>query len=341
VSRNRRIATVAVLVVALAVYFRNPFRGAGGYHITAHFKEAIALYPHSTVKVMGVAAGTVDGVHVDGSGVRVDMTIHDDVPLSPDVTATINALTIIGERNVVLGPPWKPGQARIGDGFVIPTEHTTTPIEPDDALRAFRDLANAIDPSVVTGLVQNAEHTFTGHEQTFNDVLQSASTISTHLASEDDRILQAATDLHTLATTANERQATLGHVIDAFSQASGLLANERDQIAALLSGANRLVDDGTSLLDAYRTTLPGDLDVLAQLGATLNANTDVLKDLFASFPGVAQGLVNAYDRGTNTLRLGSNLDPEVDGLLGASIGRVLDQVGLGSLAPCIRIPSPC
>lgn len=339
--RRRRLAAVLAAVVLFAGVRSYTDRGGGGYHVTAYFGEAIALYPHSKVHVMGVNAGTVDRVTVERGRVRVDMTIRDRVPLPDDVTATISALTVIGERTVTLGPSWKPGQGRIGNGYTIPKERTTTPVEPDEALKAFKDLAEAIDPAVVTDLIRTGANTFDGHEASFNGLLKTASDLTTDLASQDDKILKAAANLHRLATVANDRQQQLGAAIDAFAKVSGLLADERQQIAGLLSGASRLVDDSTSLLDAYGGTLPGDIANLSRLGLTLQSNQQVLADLFAAFPGVGQGLINAYDPINNTVRLGANLGPSINGVLDATIGRILDKLGLGALTPCIRIPTPC
>jgi virulence factor Mce-like protein len=339
--RKRTFGVIAVLLLLLGGRWWWNSRHEGGYHVTAYFGEAIALYPHSKVHVMGVNAGSVDDVKVERGRVRVDMTIKDHVPLPRDVTASISALTVIGERNVTLGPPWHPGQARISDGYVIPKARTTTPVEPDEALKAFKDLADAIDPALITDLVHTGATTFGGHEASFNDLVRSASSLTSDLAGQDDRILDAAKALHQLAATANARQDQLGHTIDAFSQASGLLADERAQIGSVLSGANRLVDQATSLLDAYGGTLPGDLANLSQLGLTIQSNEKVLSDLFAAFPNTARGLIEAYDPINNTVHLGANLGPSISGLLDATLGRILDELGLGAFRPCIRIPVQC
>jgi phospholipid/cholesterol/gamma-HCH transport system substrate-binding protein len=339
--RKRILGVVAVLLLLLGARWWWNGRGEGSYHVTAYFGEAIALYPHSKVHVMGVNAGTVDKVKVEKGRVRVDMSIHDHVPLPRDVTATISALTVIGERNVTLGPPWHPGQPKIGDGYVIPKDRTTTPVEVDEALKAFKDLADAIDPAVITDLVRTGATTFGGHEASFNDLLHSASSLTSDLASQDDRILDAAKALHELASTANARQQQLGHTIDAFSQASSLLADERGQIGSVLTGANRLVDQATSLLDAYGGTLPGDLANHSQLGLTIQSNQQVLSDLFAAFPNTAKGLIDAYDPVNNTVHLGANLGPSISGILDATLGRILDKLGLGAFRPCIRIPVQC
>ena len=339
--RRRILGIVAVVLLLLGARWWWNGRKEGGYHVTAYFGEAIALYPHSKVHVMGVNAGTVNKVTVEKGRVRVDMTIHDHVPLPRDVTATISALTVIGERNVTLGPPWHPGQPRIGDGYVIPKERTTTPVEPDEALKAFKDLADAIDPAVVTDLIHTGATTFGGHEASFNSLLKSASDLTADLGSQDQRILEAAQALHVLASTANARSDQLGHTIDAFSQAAGLLADERAQIGGVLTGANRLVDQATSLLDAYGGTLPGDLAALSRLGLTLESNEKVFGDLFAAFPNTARGLIEAYDPVNNTVHLGANLGPSINGILDATLGRILEKLGVGQLRPCIRVGATC
>jgi virulence factor Mce-like protein len=336
--RRRRLAVALVMVLLVVGVRAWSSRDSGGYHVTAYFGEAIALYPHSKVRVMGVNAGTVDKVTVQRGRVRVDMTVHDHVPLPRDVTANISALTVIGERNVTLGPPWRPGQAKIGDGYVIPKERTTTPVEPDEALKAFKDLAEAIDPAVITDLVRTGANTFDGHEASFNGLLETASDLTDDLAAQDGKIIKAAQNLHELAQVVNSRQAQLGHAVDAFAQASGLLAGEREEIAAVLKGANRLVASSTDLLDAYGGQLPGDLANLSELGLTLQANQEVFSQLFAAFPGVGNGLIEAYDPINNTLRLGANLGPSINGILDATLGRILDKLGLGDLPLCIRVP---
>jgi phospholipid/cholesterol/gamma-HCH transport system substrate-binding protein len=333
------VVVVAGLATASCSYIGVGSRG--GYVVTAYFHEAVALYPHSKVKVMGVSAGTVERVAVDGSRVRVDMRINNDVPLPTHISATIDALTIIGERNIILSPPWRPGDDKVPNHFVIPLDHTTTPVEPDDALKAITDLAHAIDPAVVTGLITNGANAFGGHAQSFNDLLGGTATLSQQLAQQDDQIIQTAKNLHQLAGTLDTRQQQLGHVIDGFSQATGTLADERAVISSILAGANQLVSAGTSLLAEYKGTLPGDIANLARLGLTLQANVGVFSQLIGSFPAVAQGLLNAYNTTTRTIQLGANLDPSIAGILDGTLGRILNRLGLGNLLPCIQIPNWC
>ena len=67
------------------------------------------------------------------------------MPLPANVKAVVAPQNTLGERNVVLYPPWKPGDRRIASGATIPLERTDLPVEIDDALDAFTKLTDALD----------------------------------------------------------------------------------------------------------------------------------------------------------------------------------------------------
>jgi phospholipid/cholesterol/gamma-HCH transport system substrate-binding protein len=324
---HRRSAALALLALVLAVTVL-PSCGALGsagptYRVVAYFDEAVALYPHSKVKVMGMNVGTVREVKIDGSRVKVAFDVRKDVPLPTDVRITMQALTIIGERNVVLAPAWKPGKPKIQDHldrthdksglFVIPAGNTTTPVEPDDGLRQFRDLAAAIDPQQLASLATQGANAFSGNERTFNDLIHNTAGLSQLLASQDQQLVQAAKNLHNLVSAVNTRDTQLGQVIDGFSQASSALADQRQAISDLLSGADQLIDVGSSLLEGYKGTLPGDLATLSKLGEALQTNSGTFASLITGIPRIAQGLLDAYDPKTGQIKLGASLTASLQG----------------------------
>jgi phospholipid/cholesterol/gamma-HCH transport system substrate-binding protein len=330
----------AVTLVALAVVAGSTGGcgvlggGGGGYHITAEFERAVGLYEQSIVKIMGADAGTVDSVEVDGDLVRVEMTINDDVPLPADVMATIAPLTLIGERNVVLSPPWHPGEPRLEDGAVLRFDadpalsRTVIPVEPDEILQALTDLAEAIDPEAVGRLLDSGAEAIDGQGTTFNEMLVNTRAVTTSLADQDEQILEAARNLNVVATSLNTRSAQLGHLVDALSEASSVLAAERDSIAAFLDGIVRLSDVGGSLLDAYQGQLPADIAHLADLALVLESSLGSLDQLVAAFPTIAEELVDAYDTERGLLVLNISLSP------------VASQ-GLAPLFDVLGLPVPC
>ncbi|MGH9186366.1 MAG: MCE family protein [Acidimicrobiales bacterium] len=327
---GRRRFSTALLLLALAAPSCSLVGGSGGggYHVTAYFEEAVSLYPRSPVRIMGMIAGKVDAVTIDGAQVRVDMTINDNVPLPAHVGATISALTLIGERTVLLSPPWKPGDGKVSDGYVIPVENTVTPVEPDEGLKAFVELVNAIEPKVVNQIITGGAAAFSGHEQEFNDLLNTTSDLWSTLGSQDDRLIEAANSIHVLASQLNQRDQQLNSLFEGFAETSQMLADQRDAIASVLDGSLRVVDAGASLLDTYGPMLTADLATFAQLGAVLENNTAALTQIFDRLAPIAQGIANAYDPEGQTFRLGVNISPTLAGILDGSLGRILRQLGL-------------
>jgi virulence factor Mce-like protein len=332
-SARARALVAATLVAVLATGCSLvPGGSSGGYHLTAYFTRAVALYPQSKIKVMGVDAGIVDKISIDGERIKVDMTVDDNVPLPADVKATIAAITLIGERNVVLGPAWKPGQPKARSGDVIPLERTSVPVEPDEALQALTDLAKAIDPQAVARLVTGANNALKGEGQTFNQLLDQAAGVTSTLATQDDQLVEVATNLHELASTLNTREQQLGAVIESFSTATGVLAAERQDLSTFLSSVARLTNVGQSLIDAYGGQLPGDIATLTRLGMTFATDIASIGQLVAAFPAIAELVGNSWDPERHLLRLRLSFGPTAAGQLQGIFAPLL-----GGLIPCIPV----
>jgi phospholipid/cholesterol/gamma-HCH transport system substrate-binding protein len=288
------------------------------------------------VKVMGIDVGTVRDIEVDGTKIRVEMQIDDDVPLPADVRAAIVPLSLIGERNVVLFPPWRPGTERAGEGTVIPLERTQVPVEPDEALQAVTDLAEAVDPESVNKLVSGGAAALRGHGADLNSALEQTGRLASLLASQDDKLLAAAANVHELATILNQRESVLGTLLDDFATATQVLADERESIATFLSGLVELTEQGNALLDKYREQLPDDLAGLTRLAMVIQDNAGSVQQLVHALREISDGFTAAYEPLTGGVRIRGSGGPTVL----ATIQQLFTIFGLG-IPPCIPIQVVC
>src|SRR5581483_3062034 len=80
-GRRRAGALVAAAVLLVTVVSGCSRPGDGGYHLEASFPRAVALYPQSIVKVMGLNVGHVSAIKVLPDHVEVEMEIDGNVPL--------------------------------------------------------------------------------------------------------------------------------------------------------------------------------------------------------------------------------------------------------------------
>ena len=332
-NAHRRIGTLGLAAIALITVLAGCGRpGDGGYHLKASFPRAVALYPQSIVKVMGISVGHVSSVKVMPDHIEVEMVIDRNVPLPADVEASIVPLSLIGERNIVLSPPWKPGKPKAQDHHVIPAEKTHVPVEPDEALKAITDLAKAIDPTAVEKVIHNGAAALDGHGATFNQTLSQTSDLVRLLAAQDQTLLSIAESFHKLTASLEARQGQLGKLLDDFSTATNVLATERDSIATFLRSLNTLTQSGQVLLTSYQTQLPQDVGSLASVVLTLQVNAGSLQQLVNAVADIGDGVIEAYDPGSGGAKVRLTGTPTA--LL--AIQSIFDLLGLGP-APCIPV----
>lgn len=318
----RRIRAVVVALATLALLPTMSCGGGGGdsYRLTALFESTIGLYPSGDVQVMGLAVGRVDSIEIEGELVRVEMVIDRDVPLPADVQATIGQTQLIGERNVVLFPPWDAeleaaGAAQATDGDVIPRERTQVPVEPDEGLEAFNELARSLDAEVVSGFVSDAAGVLDGRGDEVGRAIDQAASLGTTLAEIDQQLVATADNLNVLAGSLASRDEQLGALVEGFSEATRVLASERDGISAFLGSLVELTTQGKGILDAYGDQLPGDIATATALASILARNTGSTGQLLSVFPLLAEGIARAYQPAIDGLYLRANGTPTVLALL--------------------------
>ena len=237
---RRAVAAVAALgLLTLPACSLLP-GGAGSYELTAYFPRAVALYESAQVKVLGLPAGTVTDVEVEGNQVRVTMAIDDNIPVPKDVVAQLVPQSLIGERYVQLHPAWTQGDPRAEDGYEITMDHTIVPVEPDEALAALKEFLDTLDPDGLGRLIENAADSLDGNGAKLNSALGNLSQLVNTFAEKDDTLVRIVDNFDRFTQTLVTREAQLGQVLDAFAAATQVLADERAGLEALLDALAQL-----------------------------------------------------------------------------------------------------
>ena len=107
----KREATVGAIVLASAAVFVLGMMWLGGRNfgrrdiLPVHFEDIGNLKTSSPVKVSGVQVGKVDRILFERVGsVRVDLALKEKVPLQSDANASIEAVGVLGDVEIVLNP---------------------------------------------------------------------------------------------------------------------------------------------------------------------------------------------------------------------------------------------
>lgn len=275
---------------------------SGERTMVVYVPKARSFYPESKVKVMGADVGLVDKVENQGDKVKVTFHVRRDVPLPKGVQASIVPLNLIGERNLVLHPAWRPGQAK-ETADVIPIERTHVPVEVDDALSSFTNLANALDPTKMQTALGTAADTVKGNGKEFNATLEQSARLIENVAGQDKELIEVAKNLDRLAGVVRGREQVLGTIIRDFGTASQVLSSERGELQQLISGILELAKNGDRLIQKYKGNLPYDLAVLTRAALVLKGNAKQIAQLLNVLPGIGDALIGGYNPKNKSLQI--------------------------------------
>jgi virulence factor Mce-like protein len=295
-----------LLAVLLTGVFLTPgcsVLGAQPYRLVAIFSKAPSLYEEARVKVMGLDAGYVDSIRIEGDRVRVELRVDRAVPLPAGVKAVVAPQNTLGERNVVLYPPWKPGDQRIQSGATIPLERTDLPVEIDDALDAFTKLTDALDDDKLGDVAGELADGVRGRGKTINNAIADTSELTSTLAEQDQQLIDLAKGLNKLATSLNRRERQVTGAIDSFAEASAILAEERRRLRGFISGMADFVRRGDVLIEQYSERLPQAAGTLAELVLTVRANSESMAQAVKGAADFADVLVDSWDRKQHVLKI--------------------------------------
>jgi phospholipid/cholesterol/gamma-HCH transport system substrate-binding protein len=326
----RRTTVAAVVATLVGGLLAGCSSGSGDQlTVTAEFDSAVGIYETGEVLVLDQEVGTIEDVELRDDVVRITMSIRDDVPLPADVTATIQATSVLGERSIALFPSWSPeleaaDAPKLADGDNIPRTHTQEPVEPDQALQAFNELLAGLDPDAVGGLVTDGATILDGRGERINASIGAVAELSDTLAAVDGPLLETASSLNRIAGVLNQRDAQLRQLIDDFGTAVGTLADERTQIESLLGTLVDLTGQTEYILDTHAERLPATIATLAATVGVVEANTSTLTVLTDTLPEVVESFEAAYKPELGGFYLNVNTSAVVQTV----VEQLLDAVGL-------------
>lgn len=332
-SRIRALAVV--LSTTLALSGCALLGGGDTYEVVAYFPRAVSLYESGAVQVLGLPAGEVTGVEIEGDRVRVTMAVDSDIPLPADVRAAIVPQSLIGERRVQLFPPFQQGDELARDGHEIPIEDTVIPVEPDEALASLKEFLDALDPNGVGRLIDNAATALDGKGEALGTALDELSELVGNIEDNDDSIIRIAERFDDFTSTLLTRESQLAKVMDDFAIVAQVLADERDEIESLVSGLAGLSGDGFDLVSEHAVRLRTDVAIVQRLTASVVANLDGVQDLVQGGAQQIDGFIDAFNPTVRALNLRNAFSP----LVQEALKPVFDSVGIPF--PCVPVDVVC
>ena len=291
---------VALLVIAYLV-----FPGDGPRTVTAHFDRAVAVYPGTDLRVMGVRIGEVTSVVPDGNSVRVEMTYDRQYKLPANAKAAVVTPTLVADRYVQVFPVYAKGPA-LADHGDIPLDRTQTPVELDRMYKALDDLSVTLGPKAgstggaLNNLLSAGAKALDGNgalgAKTIRNLSAAADTFARNRGPLFDNVRSLAEITDTLA--AND--STVQEFLQSLTSVSGQLAGEKDEFKQVLASLARVLGTVKGFVHENRETLGKDVDLLSSVLNRVDKQKDALGLVLQKGPLAMGNLALAFEPTTGT-----------------------------------------
>ncbi len=305
---------VAILAVVLVV------SAGGGYQVKALFQNASQIVTGDQVEVAGNSVGTVSNIAITPSGLAeltLDITDPNYSPLRAGTDATVRLVSLSGIANRYIDLRLGPGNAPpIADGGTIRTQNTTSAVDLDQLFNTL----NAPTRQGLQAVIQGSASEYAGQGaqaalawQYLNPAIASTSVLFSEINRDTSQFTHFIVQSSGLLTTAAQRSADLGALVQNLATTTQALASQRtalgqsiQRLPGFMRLANttfvnlrRALDDITPLVNVSKPVAPKLQRLLAQLEPLALDSVPTVQDLanIVSKPGPGNDLIDLTNLG--------------------------------------------
>jgi len=303
--------------------------GSDSYAVTVEFADVLDLVPQSSVKVNQVTVGSVEAIEVVGWTAVVRLRLPASLVLPDNTVAELQQTSLLGEKYVSLAEPTDaPPTGRLAEGDRIPLDRSARHPEIEEVLGAMSLLLNGGGVAQLKTIEVELNNAMRGRSDDIRSVVHELGTFIGGLDDQKADIVRAIDSLDGLADTLSENQDTIAAALDELPKGLKVLADQREQLTAMLTALADLGEVGTRVIRGSREDLEANLRALEPILTRLNEAGDSLPQsyqLLLTYPFPASSAAAIKGDFTN---LWVTLDTDVQGLAdGMGVARPPDGSG--------------
>ena len=299
-SRRTRIVLAAVLVLALIGGVGALIRSSGGRtHVVGYFDNANNVFVGDAVIILGVPVGKIDKIEPQPDRVKISFWYDDKYKVPADAKAVILSPNLVTIRALQLTPAYTGGPV-LGNGAVLPLARTAVPMEWDDLRAQLEKLTEILQPtqpggvSTLGSFVNTAAGNLRGQGQDIRQSVVKLSQAVSALADHSGDLYGTFKNLAALVSALHDSGSLLRQLNQNLAAVSELLANDPNEVGALLSADNEIATKAQAFLDDNRETLGVTSDKVAELSKAVLESLDDIKQALHVGPNVFQNVLNIY-----------------------------------------------
>jgi phospholipid/cholesterol/gamma-HCH transport system substrate-binding protein len=305
-SRWLRLATAALLLVALAggVYAVWPSRQ--GNTVTAYFTTAVGLYPGDEVRVVGVPVGTIESITPRASDVKVVMKVRDGVKLPADARAIVIAPNLVSARFVQFTPAYTSGPV-MADGAQVGLDRTGVPVEWDEVKEQLTQLSTQLGPQVdsvqgpLSAFVNQAADTFDGNGDSFRNALRELSQTAGRLGDSRTDLFGTVRNLQVLVNALSNSNEQIVQFSNHVASVSQVLADSSQDLDQTLGALNQALADVKGFLNQNNSALIAQIGKLTDFTTLLTQHSDDIEQVLHITPNGLANFYNIYNPAQGTV----------------------------------------
>ncbi|TIC87926.1 MCE family protein [Nocardioides sp. GY 10113] len=277
----------------------------GALVVTADFTDTTGLYVGNRVTYLGVPVGKVVEVQRRGTSMRAVLHLDPATRVPADAGAEIIQDALVTDRTIELGPAYTGGPT-LADGGHIALDHTRSPANVDDVAASLDGLVRALSEGGGPGLgtlLSSTADTLRGNGAALRGALAGGEDALTVVNGEGEELTAVTADLARVIDLLAAREEQIRRLARGTRAATGVLADQREAMAATLTTLDRLARQADRLLSENGDVIGHDLAGLDDLVALVNEHRDSLGEAWDVMPTMAENYVRAYDWKLDRLRV--------------------------------------
>ncbi|WP_392543059.1 MCE family protein [Oryzobacter telluris] len=264
--------------------------------VKADFADVLDLVPRSSVKVDEVTVGEVTDIELNGWTARVTMRIPASAKLPDDARAELKQTSLLGEKYVALVRPETGGTGTLSDGDLIPIARTGRNPEVEEVLAAMSMLLNGGGVGQLQIIERELNNALRGNHEEVDSLIANLTTFVGGLDEQKADIVRAIDGIDRLSARLAERKDDLAAVLEETPKGLKVLADQREQLTAMLTALGRLGKVGSTVIRASREDTLANLASLKPILGQLSSAGDALPQslellLTYPFPDAATGAI--------------------------------------------------
>lgn len=263
------VGLVILAVIALLAFDSGnlPIIG-GGTTYTADFSEAAGLAPGNEVRVAGVTVGSVTGVTLDGSAVKVAFRVK-GTWVGNASTVGIAIKTLLGTKYLGLDPL---GTAPQDPTQTIPASRTTSPYDVTAAFQQLGRTFGQLNTGQIASGLQALSSAFASTPPYVSNSLHGLASLSQVIASQDTQIAQLLAGTRSITGQLSTEDSQFQTLINDGNLLLGELQQQQQAIGSLFTGTQALATQLSGLVKDDNAQLAPMLRELGQVTSVLEQN---------------------------------------------------------------------